>query len=875
MTKELRLKFMLILAITLLFVTCLMPTCLGKKEVLKDTGDEVLSEQAKTERAAKVAAIEKNAALLPTWWWSEKLNLGLDLQGGMHLVYTVKIEVALKAEIEHMKETTTSLLKEKNIAIAKIEDYGKLGFRIHIASLKDMPEAEKAVKRYYNPQEYELTIHAGTSISIEIKDRLKTYLSERALEQVRKNLAKRVDELGVREPTIITRGVDRIIVELPGVMDPLQAESILKNPGVLHFKLVKDSAPTKEELMQKLNNQIPPEYDLYFQKDPMDKTLVSHVYLLKKTPDIDGTKLTDARLSWDENNQPAVSFTFNPQGAQEFGNLTQNSIGKQLAIVLNNQVESAPVIRSRIESRGQITGNFTQQEAEGLSVVLRSGALPVPIETDEQRTVGAALGADSIRAGKISTLLGLVAVILFMAWYYGIGGLVADIALLLNVLFILGCMAAVGATLTMPGIAGILLTIGMAVDANVLIFERIREEQRLGKTGRSVLSAGYAKAFSAIFDSNLTTILTGLVLYQYGTGPIKGFAVTLILGLLTSMFTALYVTKAIFEYMMNKNWLKTFSMREAIKSGTKIDFVGKQWRFAMVSIILVAASAVVIMTKPIVYGIDFAGGAELLVKFDQPTSANTVRKAVDTLKFGESIIQTFGDPKSNEYIIKMEGSADQLQNINNVVGQALQNAIGKDKFDPAKGILRVDVVGPKAGSELKGNAIVSVIMSWVLILLYIAFRFEFKYSPGAVVALIHDVTITFGVLVLCSRQYTLQVLAALLTIIGYSINDTIIVYDRIREVRRSNRSMSLAEVINLSVNQTLSRTIMTSFVTFLAVLALLLFGGQATFDFALAMSIGIVVGTYSSVFIASPILLMIDRYTEKRAARKVKAPRKK
>ncbi len=841
MTKDLKWKTLLITGVILLFLIYLLPTFLGKKN--PDTGED---------------------GLLPAWWPGEKLTLGLDLQGGMHIVYNIHSEVAIEHEVNRIKENVKERFQEANIGIEKIEPHGEAGVKIVLSNGSDLSRAREIVREYYSGNDF-LVRTVGSALAIDLSKAAKQYYEHQAVEQVRTNIMKRIDGLGVREPTVVTKGTHQLVVELPGVVDPEQAEKVLKEAGVLHLKLVKDYAPTREALLEKLNGKIPEGYDIYLQRDKFDRDRITGAFLLKKIPDVDGTLLSDARVGYDENGQYAVNFSLNPRGAKIFGELTSKNIGRRLAILLNDEVQSAPNIRSRIDARGQITGNFTLEEAKGLAIVLRAGALPVPIETEEQRTVGATLGHDSIERGKVAIAIGAILVVLFMLFYYRVGGIIANIALFLNLIVILGAMVMLGATLTLPGIAGIVLTIGMAVDANVIIFERIREELRIGKTLRSAVDAGYGKALSAIMDANITTLIAALVLGQYGTGPIKGFAVTLGVGIVASLFTAVVVTRLIFDILLTARKLQNLSMLSIIPADIDINFTGKK---QIIVTALVSSLAIVLsiaLIPQIKYGIDFAGGAEILVQFKEKVTAQEIRDSLEKLPLGESLVQTFGETQEREYAIKVghvEGK--NVEEIANTISEGFAKDFGRGNFE----ILKKDLVGPKAGAELRQQGILSVFFASLLILVYLAFRFDYKYSPGAIVAALHDALLPVGVMVLLGREFTLQTIAALLAIVGYSINDTIIVFDRIRENRGRLRSKPLADIVRISVNETLSRTLLTSITTLLTIVSMMLFGGAVIHDFALVLFVGVIVGTYSSVFVASPVLLLMEKRFGTKTARK-------
>jgi len=524
-------------------------------------------------------------------------------------------------------------------------------------------------------------------------------------------------------------------------------------------------------------------------------------------------------------------------------------------------VQSAPVIREEIPSgKANITGRFTQEQAQALSLILRRGALPAPVVLEEERTVGPSLGQDSINKGIFASVIGGILIFVFMAVYYLLAGVIADIALSLNLLIILGGLGmlpllfGVSATLTLPGIAGIALSLGMAVDANVLINERIREELNTGKTLRNAVSNGYSRAFSAIFDSNLTTLIAAFLLLGFGTGPIKGFAVTLIIGLIASMFTAIVVTRVILEVLLELGVVKSLPMLRFFKE-THLDFIGRRKIFYAVSIVVITVGLIVFFEKGRqAYGIDFAGGQLQEYSFKNAPSIDTVREAMKELNLADASIQQF---KENPRVVLIKTGL--------VEGEVITDKL-KEKF-PGEVIevLKVEKVGPVAGQNLKVKARNAIIWSLVGILIYVAFRFKhFNFAAAGVIALIHDVLVALGALAITGRSIDLLSVTAFLTIAGYSINDTIVIYDRVRENSRLQRRMGLKELINLSVNQTLSRTILTSGVTLMMVASILVYGGEVLSNFAFTLLVGFISGVYSTVYIASPLVLAWERRKKNR-----------
>lgn len=666
---------------------------------------------------------------------------------------------------------------------------------------------------------------------------------DRALEIVR----NRIDQFGVGETSILRQGDEEIVVQLPGVTDRQRAIDLIGKTAQLEFKLVNNDP---EKLRQALAGQVPDGYEL----TRIDKEGGTPVLLEKKAV-LGGDKVSDAQVHFDRSafGQPYVSLKLNDQGAKEFAKITEENVGRQLAIVLDGKVSSAPVIREPIPSgEAQISGRFTFDEASDLAIVLRVGALPAPIYIEEERTIGPLLGQDSIKSGVKASIIGCALVFIFMAGYYLLSGLIANFALLLNLLIILGSlgflkemMPAQQVTLTLPGIAGIVLTLGMAVDANVLINERIREELALGRTLVTAVNNGYHKAFSAIFDSNLTTLIAAFLLFQFGTGPIRGFAVTLTIGLIASMFTAIFVTRVILESLISAKIVKSLKMLKFIKE-TKIDFIGKRKIWYAVSIITLSVGMIAFFVRgKSAYGIDFSGGQLQEYSFQQTIAVDSLRNSLKEAGVSEISIQQF---KENPKVIILRSTADTQEKVEKVF---------RDKFPDNKfEILRIEKVGPVVGKALRTRAILAIIWSLFGILIYVGFRFKhFNFAIAGIVALLHDIVAAFGFVCLTGRQVDLLIVTGLLTIAGYSINDTIIVYDRVRENLRTARKINLAEIINLSVNQTLSRTIITTGVTLLVVIALLMFSGEVLNGLSFCLLVGFISGVYSTVYIASPLVL--------------------
>ncbi len=671
-------------------------------------------------------------------------------------------------------------------------------------------------------------------------------------------LRKRVDRLGVAEPLLQPAGEDRILIQLPGLsqseMD--SARKTVEKAAFLEFRMVH---PESQQLLEQ--GIIEPGYEILREEiKNRDGSKQIGSYLVKKGAErgLTGKYLTRAVVNRDPvTNQPEIQFELDTEGAKLFGEVTREFAPKgnkhyQLAIVLDGELYSAPRINSPIEGgRGVITGNFDLREAFELANALEN-PLEAPVRIIEERTVEPSLGADTIRSGIKSAIYGTIAVAAFMLVYYLFAGVIANIALMLNIIILLGVLCSVGTTLTMPGIAGIVLTIGMAVDANVLIFERIREELAAGKSMRGALNAGYDKAFSTIFDSNLTTLIASVILIYMGTGPVKGFGVTLTIGILVSMFSALLVTRLIFDFLLAKNMLVSLNMLSLIK-GTKIDFL--RWAkpaFVASWLLILVGIGYGIKRGQDVLGVEFAGGDNMTYAFTQKVEVDKLRASVEKLGFGGALINYEKDPANGKESLRITiRTADEKINASEKVQQALATDFKQAGFS----LKSIDRVGPTVGKEIQQTAILSALLAMFGILIYVAFRYEFSFAVGAVIAILHDILMTMGWFFLTGREMSAPMVAAILTIIGFSINDTIVIFDRIREHLKLGVRGSFRELINHALNQTLSRTIITSGTVFLATMSLYLFGGGVINDFAFTFLVGIITGTYSSIYIASAIVM--------------------
>ena len=603
---------------------------------------------------------------------------------------------------------------------------------------------------------------------------------------------------------------------------------------------------------------------------------------------LDGGVVTDAAVSYgNTGGAPGVSMTMNAEGARTWARLTADNIGKSVAIVLDGMVYSYPTVQSEISGgQSSITGNFIVTEAEDLDNVLKSGKLPAPATIVQEQVVGPTLGSASIKAGMISFVIAFVLVLIYMMVFYAGAGVAACVALICNVLFLFGSLVSFGAVLTLPGIAGLVLTLGMAVDANVIIYERVREELRAGKALRAAITDGYKNAYSAIIDGNLTTVITGIVLFAFGSGPVQGFATTLVIGIITSFLTSVFITRLVFEAKLAKNKEISFegSVAKNFLQNTNFNFLGASKKTLTVSAIICVVCIAFMFTKGFTYGVDFTGGRTFVLRFDKEVVAEDIRQAANA-EFGETVeVKQFGGASQMKVTTKYK-IEDNSTEVDAEVEAKLYNALKGffaadmtlDEFtstqDNPNGIISSDKVGPTIANDIKRDAIIAVILSLLAIFLYIAARFSYwTWGAGSVIGLAHNTIIVIGFFSIFSGilPFSLDVdqtfIAAVLTIIGYSINDTVVIFDRIRENRILYPKRDLGENINSALNSTLVRTINTSATTLVVMLAIALFGGEVIRGFAVAIIVGILVGTYSSMFVATPLMY---RFSQKAEAKKL------
>lgn len=709
-----------------------------------------------------------------------------------------------------------------------------------------------------------LDIQGGTSFLVRLKGGDKE-VTKGMLDQAVEVIRKRIDTFGVSEPIISPVANDRILVQIPG-LDPAkiqEARDQLSRVAKLEFRLVYPDNGERLREIDEGKQVIPPDYRIETYKisggAPMTNEFGEAVagakeksreerLLVKKKADLSGDRVSSAGASYERDGW-VVHLRFDSEGAKKFGDITAANVHHRFAIVLDGVIQSAPVIQDAIYGGdAQITGRFTEEEARGLASVLQN-PLQTPVSIEEERSVSPTLGLDSIRASILAGLVGLAITLVCVAVYYKIPGLIANLALIINLILLVGALTMFHFVLTLPGIAGIILTIGLSVDANVLIYERLREEMALGKSLKVAVNTAYEKAFSSIFDANVTTLITAAILFWKATGPVKGFAISLTLGILASLFTALIVGRNCLGWLVDKGRLKRISMLHLI-SAQNINFLGKGFIACMCSLALLLAGAFAFYQRgERNFGVDFRGGDLITLSAPGKIDIGQVRGALKPIGFADASIQESTQVGRSYITIRTP-----LNTSDKVEKQVMQTL-------PSAGF-RVEGserVGALVGGELAKNSLIALGLGILGILIFVTFRFELAFAVGAIVALLHDVLMTVGMFSLLGRELTLTMIGAVLTIAGYSINDTIVVYDRIREGLASGRRGTIEEIMNSSINQTLSRTILTSTVTLIPILCLFFFGGAVLRDFSLAIIIGVIVGTYSSIFIASPIVLWWTR----------------
>jgi SecD/SecF fusion protein len=701
-----------------------------------------------------------------------------------------------------------------------------------------------------------LDLKGGTSfllrlISVPDEKGQKREITPKMVDTAVEVIRKRVDGMGTNEPVITPSGDDRILVQIPG-LDPQRLNETreqLKKVAKLEFRLVHRDSARLVPAIEAGQEVLPIGYSIEPMNYEREGKPVEGKLLIRKKADLLGDTITRANAFFDTRGW-GVHLNFNSAGGEKFGVLTKqvHEEGSQMAIVLDGKVISAPGVEKGAIYGGSAEisgGNMSEKEARDLASALEN-PLETPVAIEEVRSASASLGEDSIKSGIYSGLVGLGLIWLAVLFYYRLAGLVALIALAVEGLLLFGILAMFGAVLTLPGIAGTILTLGMAIDANVLIYERLREEVATGKSLKTALDAAYRKAFSAIFDSHVTTLITAAILYWMATGPVKGFAVTLTIGIIASLFTALVITRNLFLWLFHFNLLRKISMADLIGK-THYNFLGQRRMAVMISVVaIVVLSVAFAMRGAHNFGVDFRGGDRLVLEAQgEKIPEGQVREALTELKLADSVVQI--EKSATAEFVTVRSPIDTSSQV---------EAHLKAKFPQAQYRTEAtEKVGSLVGSELIRSSLIALALGLVGITIYVAVQFEVSFAVSAIIALLHDLLITIGIFSLAGREISLIFVGAVLTIAGYSVSDTIVVFDRIREGIRAGRTGSIVSIMNQSINETLSRTILTGGTTLLALAALYFLGGPVLNDFAFAIFVGVVVGTFSSIYIAAPIVL--------------------
>ena len=797
----------------------------------------------------------------------QSIRLGLDLQGGVHVVLEVDKSNLPEDEavdvVERAMQVISNRVNEFGVAEPIIQKSGDNRIIVELPGLKDINRAMALINQTAQLEFKLLRDESELRTAIE---RIDALLAAQITDTTQTDTSASPFGSSVAEQNPFLSLIDvsgsEIIVPASNVT---RVEEILARPDVQNF------IPNGGEIR---GGNI---------RETASGQRIRSYYYMNVIPEMTGATLADAYPQTGSGTDigsmgvASIGFTTTDDGARTFARVTGNNIGRRMAIILDGRVFSAPNIQGRIPNgRGEITGMNSLEEAKDLSIVLRAGALPAPMEIQYKQVVGPSLGADAISSGKWASIMGLIAVFIFMAIYYRTSGLIANFALVLNLLFLLAVMAAFNATLTLPGIAGIILTMGMSIDANILIFERIKEELRAGKkTIRQAVNSGYDNALRTIVDANITTLITAFALYEFGTGPIRGFAVTLGFGIMISMFTAIVITRTLYDTLIERWHLEGVSIGKADPFGRYTFSFMKFGKTAFIitwSVILIGLITIGVRGG-IKWGLDFQGGSLIEVHFDPPVEVQTIRNALgnvtidgQSLDLSQSEIKTFGE---DNILVRVASSEFSEEQLGTAVKATLKAQFPESlKGDESNWRRQESSVSPKIGKELMVDAMKAVGASIIGIILYITFRFRqvngFRFGVGAIVALVHDVLIVLAVFSIIGEELSMPVVAALLTVVGYSTNDTIVVFDRIRESLGLARKEGFSGVVDRSVNDCLNRTMMTS-LTVLLVLGFLLAGSTSSnWGFSLALTFGVITGTYSSIFIASPIVVWWQNWVAKK-----------
>ena len=729
---------------------------------------------------------------VPAWWQKylapAGLKLGLDLQGGMHLVLKVDLKKAIENNLDLSVQDLKEALAEKKITVVRTASGDARKIILTLPNTGALETVKQTITKDFPDLAVDFQTDQGTfpRILVSLKQSKIDFINNKAVDQSLEILRNRVDQFGVAEPAIVRQGTDEIVIQLPGVKDPQRALNLIGRTAQLEFKLVDDTpglnlqqligqaiqagqwqeGGTRKQLNLALQSRLPAGTEIYFEKE-VNKTTHKETrvpVLLKSQVLLTGDMVKDAQVRVGGNfNEPYVGLDFTGRGGTIFGQVTEKSVGKRFAIVLDEVVRSAPVIREKIlGGSAQISGSFSYEEASDLAIVLRIGALPAPVEIVQNLTVGASLGQDSINKGLMSGLFGTILVVLFMAVYYRLSGVIANLCMVLNIILLFAGLALMGGTLTLPGIAGIILSIGMAVDSNIVIFERMREEFALGKSVRSGVEAGYAKALWTIIDAHVTTLITALALFLFGTGPIKGFAATRSLGIIFNLFSTLFASKLFYESMQGKWKLKKLSFMLFLKN-PQLDYMRiKNLTFAIsgTCALIGCLAFVQILRGQANMGVDFSGGTLLQYQSTQPFSLGEVRAALTKGNLeGVELQKVEGE---NRLIVKIKNSEKVVGHVSETVTAQLNTNFPDKHFV----VENQSEIGSSVSDTLRSKALLSIIISLLGVVVYLGLRFDLRFGIAATLATLHDVLAVLGLVWLLNMEITLLTVTALLTLAG-------------------------------------------------------------------------------------------------------------
>ncbi|MBW9113211.1 protein translocase subunit SecDF [Rhizobium cauense] len=795
---------------------------------------------------------EAQRSKLPAWLADSRVVLGPDVQGGSHLLLQIERADIVKDRLERTVAGVRGRLREANIRYTgltgtdqditvKITDAGQVDAAVN--ALSALTATTKGGWFGGSVQNVSLQKGADGQLSLRISnDSIDEGIAAAQMQSL-PAVERRIAGLGIADFSVRADSDDRIDVKTLGSVDAERLKNILSEPAQLSVRMIDESMSGQQALAGRwpATSEV-----LYSLDDPPVP------YLVDRTDFVTGKNLVDVQAVADgQGDAVAITYKLDAEGAESLAQKTRQNIGRHLAILFDDQVMAAPLINAPIlDGTGTVPVSFSADGANDLALMLRSGALPATLTTVEERTVSPALGAESKRAGVIAGFVAVILVTGLMFAFYRKLGIIAGISLVLNLLLILAVLSVIGATLTLPGLAGIVLIIGMAVDANVLVYERIREEAKAGQSFADAIDKGFSRAFVTILDANVTIVIAAIILYYLGSDAVRGFAVTLVAGILTTVFTTFTLTRWIVVTWLHRKHPRHLprDVHTGIFDHANIRFMGiRRYTFtvsAALSILAMAGFA----TFGANLGVDFAGGSVVEVKAKQGTAdPDDIRARLSDLNMGDIAARRLADPSTALVRIQAQGGGE---NAEQSAMTLLRQELGDD-YD----VRSAQVVGPAVSGELTRAATLGILGSLAVILLYIWLRFEWQFAIGAIIATLHDIILTLGLFVLTGMEFNLMSVAAILTVIGYSLNDTVVVYDRMRENLRRYPKMPLPILIDASINQTLSRTVLTAATTLLALAALCLFGGEAIRPFAFVMLFGVAVGTFSSIYIAAPVLI--------------------